>query len=165
MTNSNYFYIDKNGAQQGPRSLEQLKLTYVITPDTMMWQQGMTDWKKASEIEGLEELFVQLPPVASVPYTQNTIEQKPTVNILDKPRPWLIENILTTLFCCFIFGIIGIIYASKVDSLWVEGKYDQSRSASKTARLMFILSIVSVAVGGLLYVVIISLASFSAFTL
>ena len=149
MTELNYFYIDGNGAQQGPRTLEQLKATYVITPDTMMWRQGMDDWKKASEIEGLDEVLVQRPPVAPVITNVNANTSEPNqVDIpLNKPNSFLIENILTTLFCCFIFGAIGIYYAAKVDSLWISGQYAESRSASNTAKLMFIAALVSALVG------------------
>ncbi|MBO7197759.1 MAG: CD225/dispanin family protein, partial [Tidjanibacter sp.] len=34
------------------------------------------------------------------------------------PSSNLIWGILTTIFCCLPFGIVSIVFASRVDSLW-----------------------------------------------
>ena len=41
---------------------------------------------------------------------------------------------LVTIFCCLPFGIVGIVYASKVDSCWYAGRIDEAYSYSKKAR-------------------------------
>lgn len=51
-----------------------------------------------------------------------------------KPDSNLVWGILTTLFCCLPFGIVSIVYAAKVDSLWYSGLYQEAYSASRTAR-------------------------------
>lgn len=154
MAEINYFYIDMQGNQQGPRSIEQLKNAQVIYPDTMVWSQGMNEWCKASDVIELAELFTQAPDLK---YEKNTTD----VDV--KPRTWLIETILATLFCCFAFGIAGIIFASKVDDLWKDGKYEQARAASSTARLMLILSVASVFLLILIYVLFFSFISTALF--
>lgn len=40
---------------------------------------------------------------------------------------------IATLFCCLPFGIIGIINASKVSSLYAQGLVDEAKAASATA--------------------------------
>lgn len=49
------------------------------------------------------------------------------------PKTWLVESILVTIFCCLPLGIVGIVYASKVSSLYASGKYDEAQHASAEA--------------------------------
>ena len=48
-----YFIIDNNGQQAGPFSLEQLAQK-AITPETLVWKQGMKDWTPAWKVEELK---------------------------------------------------------------------------------------------------------------
>ncbi len=48
-----------------------------------------------------------------------------------KPDSNLVWAILTTLFCCLPFGIVSIVYASKVDSYWAQGNLPAAQDASK----------------------------------
>lgn len=50
-----------------------------------------------------------------------------------QPKNWLVESILVTIFCCLPFGIVGIIYASKVNSEWAAGRFNEAETASKEA--------------------------------
>ncbi len=49
------------------------------------------------------------------------------------PKTWLVESILVTLFCCLPFGIVGIIQASNVNTLFAQGHYDKAMEASQKA--------------------------------
>ncbi len=51
-----------------------------------------------------------------------------------KPKNYLVESILVTIFCCLIFGIIGIVNASKVNSEYNAGNYEAAMEASKNAK-------------------------------
>ena len=66
------YYIASNGQNLGPYSVEQLAQQR-ITPDTMLWTQGMPNWAPASQIPELKQLFsgIQQTPVppSSVPPT------------------------------------------------------------------------------------------------
>lgn len=50
------------------------------------------------------------------------------------PKTWMTESILVTLFCCLPFGIIGIINASKVSSLFTQGQFTEAQQASINAK-------------------------------
>jgi membrane protease subunit (stomatin/prohibitin family) len=57
------YFIAKEGESTGPFSLEQLEeniLTGAVEADTLIWTQGMQEWKKASQI--LSSHFKQTPP-------------------------------------------------------------------------------------------------------
>lgn len=50
-----------------------------------------------------------------------------------RPKNWLVESILVTLFCCLPFGIVGIINAANVNSKFDAGDLAGSEAASKEA--------------------------------
>ena len=80
-----------------------------------------------------------VPPVAYPP----VIQSKPSNN--------LVWAILVTLFCCIPFGIVAIIKASSVDSLYNSGRYKDAVDASKEAGKWCIWGAVAGIVVGLLY--------------
>ena len=51
------------------------------------------------------------------------------------PPNYLTPAILTTLFCCTVFGIIAIVYAAQVNSKWHGGDYRGAREASGNAKM------------------------------
>jgi len=52
----------------------------------------------------------------------------------NQPKNYLIASILVTIFCCQPFGIVGIVYASQVNSKYVSGDYEGAKRASKDAK-------------------------------
>ncbi len=49
------------------------------------------------------------------------------------PKSWLVESILVLIFCCLPFGIVGVVYASKVSGLYAAGRYAEAEQASQDA--------------------------------
>jgi Interferon-induced transmembrane protein len=58
-----------------------------------------------------------------------------------RPKNWLVESILVTIFCCLPFGIAGIVFASSVNSRYDMGDYAgalvQSQQAGKWTKIGF----------------------------
>lgn len=52
----------------------------------------------------------------------------------DKPGSHLILAILVTICCCIPFGIISILYGSKVEGAWAGGRYEEAVRCSKLAK-------------------------------
>jgi hypothetical protein len=50
------------------------------------------------------------------------------------PKTYMAESILVTLFCCLPFGVVGIINASKVSSLYAAGNVELAQAASLEAK-------------------------------
>lgn len=50
-----------------------------------------------------------------------------------RPKNWLVESILVTLFCCLPFGIVGIVNAANVNSRFDAGDFAGADRASKEA--------------------------------
>ena len=53
---------------------------------------------------------------------------------LGQPKSYLAIAILVTLFCRLPFGIAGIVYAARVNSLWAAGQYEAAYDASENAK-------------------------------
>lgn len=65
---------------------------------------------------------------------QNIPPLPPQMDTPIRPKNWLVESILVTILCCLPFGIVGIINASKVNSLYDQGLYDESIRSSANAK-------------------------------
>lgn len=82
-------------------------------------------------------------------------ERKAAPAMPERPSSYLVLSILTTLFCCMVFGIIGIVYASKVDSAWYAKDYASAREYSRKARLWSLAGILLTVVFWLIYIILI----------
>ncbi len=59
------FYIVLNGAQNGPHDMTALKGLAVnksLTPETLVWREGMSNWTAAKDVAELSGLFGSVPP-------------------------------------------------------------------------------------------------------
>lgn len=67
-------------------------------------------------------------------YQKQEYGQKQDSAPLGRPDSGLVWAILCTIMCCLPFGIVSIVYASKVDSLWNIGAYQEAYRAASTAK-------------------------------
>lgn len=63
------------------------------------------------------------------------------IDISNKPDNFLVWAILTTIACCLPLGIVAIVYANKVDSLWFAGQKNASIDAAQKARMWTFISL------------------------
>ena len=119
------YFVAVNGQQTGPFEEDQL-LAQNVTPDTLIWTEGMDQWRPAKEV--LPQLFgAPVPPMPNSYYGPQNAEQRPPL----QPKNYLIESILVTIFCCLPFGIIK---ASNVNNLYNQGQYEAAEQASREAK-------------------------------
>lgn len=83
------------------------------------------------------------------------METKPT-----RPDSYLALAIISTILCCLPAGIVSIIYSTKVNSLYADGKYDEALSASRNAKTWGIVSVALALFGWIIYVLFFGLAIF-----
>lgn len=69
--------------------------------------------------------YNQVPPT----YRDNQSTEKPPM-----PETYLVWAILSTILCCLPLGIVAIIKANKVESLYFSGAYEQAYKASNDAK-------------------------------
>jgi heme/copper-type cytochrome/quinol oxidase subunit 4 len=60
--------------------------------------------------------------------------QQPGWQGQQQPDNYLVWAILSTIFCCLPFGIVSIIYSTKVSGLWVQGQYAEAQAAANNAK-------------------------------
>lgn len=70
-----------------------------------------------------------------------------------KPTTWLWQAIAVTLCCSPIFGVIGIIFAARVNSLYYSGLYEESEKSSKKAKMWVIIGFVFGIVATIVYTI------------
>jgi len=79
-----------------------------------------------------------------------------------EPDNYLVWAILVTVLCCLPFGIVSIVYSTKVSGLWTQGRYAEAQSAADSAKKWAIIgAIVGVAafvIIGILYAFVFAVA-------
>lgn len=77
-------------------------------------------------------------------------------NMPVRPKNWLVESILATIFCCLPLGIVGIVFASQVNSKYDIGDYMGAEKASKDAgtwtKVAFFVGIAQLVIGILIVI-------------
>jgi cell division protein FtsB len=95
------FYIHIDDQQQGPFTTDELK-DFKIARETMVWFEGEEDWKKAVEIEELQEIIKSIPP----PIVDKEIED--AKKSIDKEKPSRKKKGLTVVvFLILLIGAFG----------------------------------------------------------
>lgn len=173
------FYIAVDGHHEGPFDIEQLKARG-ITRSTLVWNEMMSGWTAAGDVPFLVDNLFNAPNTPRCPEVETgqpgtgtganncgtgyPRDERPFTAPGDyrdynyaPPRPstWMVPAILATVLCCLPLGIVSIIYASKVNNYYNEGKYDEAQRASNTARNWFIGSVVSSVVAVIVYLIMI----------
>ena len=141
------YYVLINGIKEGPFSIEELK-SKGISRETMVWKAGQSQWLPMYQVPELHDLLKEIPP--EPPTAKRTM-----------PKTWLVESILATLFCCLPFGIIGIINATKVDTLYLNGNYDEAMLRSNNARKWTLWALFSAIAFWILYLLIMGIIALS----
>lgn len=67
-----------------------------------------------------------------------------------KPSNWLWQSIVATVLCCIPFGVVGIVYAARVDSLYYNKRYDEAEASARKAKTWTLIAVGA----GLLYLVV-----------
>jgi Interferon-induced transmembrane protein len=70
------------------------------------------------------------------------------------PDNYLVWAILSTVFCCLPFGIVSIVYSTKVAGLWAQGQFAEAQAASANAKKWAIISAIAGPVVYAIFVVI-----------
>lgn len=129
-----FFFINAQGTQVGPVDKETL-MKSGITRNTLVWKEGAPNWIAAAQEPELSSYFAQVPPAIPTPVqTPPPASPASDHSFSSKPSSYMWLAICTTLLCCLPFGIVSIVYASKVDSNWAVGDYEEAFANSEKAK-------------------------------
>ncbi|BBX98693.1 CD225/dispanin family protein [Mycobacterium lacus] len=88
--------------------------------------------------------------------------QQPIYGGQPEPDNYLVWAILVTVLCCLPFGIVSIVYSTRVSGLWSQGRYAEAQAASANAKKWAIIGAITgavvAAIFAVLYIVIIAVA-------
>ena len=172
---SNDWYYATGGVQQGPIGIDELKARHAagqIPANALIWREGMDNWipwNQVPELAPAPEIVaggatgspaptpnpvgdqIYAPPATSTHAGTMGGGGGHTVN----PPNYLWQSIVCTLLCCLPFGIVGIVYAAKVDGLSVTGKAAEALEASNKAKFWCWMSFGTSIVATVLYLILI----------
>lgn len=105
---------------------------------------------------GINEEPKAVPPVyppQPAPYSsQSAPSPQPYPAQETMPDTYLIWSVLATVFCCFIPGIVAIVYSTMVSSKYYAKDYEGAKRASKLAQYWIIASVVLGVITAAVYV-------------
>jgi heme/copper-type cytochrome/quinol oxidase subunit 2 len=87
----------------------------------------------------------------SAEQTQHSSQNLPQL----PPDNNLVWAILATIFCFMPFGIVSIVYAAKVNNLWLRGYQNEARDAARKAKKWALASLITSVVLWVLYVLLV----------
>lgn len=142
------YYMAKNGQQSGPFEENELMING-LTPDTLVWHEGMAQWLPASQLPELASLLQPEPP--RMVFGEAQPPQPPTPNVWQQPQPQpqyaapqqpasqpnissapAIVLIVLSVLCCTwipaIFGILALTSANSANSLWAAGNFSAAQA-------------------------------------
>ncbi len=100
-------------------------------------------------------------PPEQIQSRQQSPPRPPVNQVATMPKNWLVESILATIVCCLPLGIMGIINATKVNTLYASGDYNGARKASQdAAKWTKIAAVSGVIVYGLYFLMVLVFGDF-----
>ena len=130
------YYILLGEEKKGPYPVETL-LELGITEQSIVMRENGVEWKVAGSFQDIKEAL-----------NKKKCAEHPM------PKTWLVESILVTLCCCWVFGIVAIINSSQVESLYRTGRYDEAKKCARRAKNWLVAGFLSFFIGIFLYLVI-----------
>jgi hypothetical protein len=67
-TDEKIFFIEEDGQRKGPFSIDEIEpmiQAEQIIPQTKVWKNGMSDWRRADSVPEIRNMFKSLPPPIS----------------------------------------------------------------------------------------------------
>lgn len=102
------FYIHNGEEQEGPFRIEEL-IEKKIQRNTEVWYEGISDWKKAYEIDELKGIFVSIPPPINkkakpVPPPIKKRKTEIKTEKAKETKSWKSVFVKSAIACIVIFG-------------------------------------------------------------
>tara|TARA_R110002126_G_scaffold162125_1_gene310097 strand:+ start:185 stop:892 length:708 start_codon:yes stop_codon:yes gene_type:complete len=105
------YYINNGNENGGPFTIEELKLQDISTA-TLIWYNGMDEWKYAREIEELQFLFNTTPPPIKPTQQAKTSEQQKQTTVLGLKKSHFLLLALLVVGLLFI-TVLNVIQNNK----------------------------------------------------
>lgn len=158
------------GRREGPATIDSL-VERGLTRDTPVWREGMADWSPAYTCPDIMNRLARDVRAGQIPASPYYGGQRPAPHYGQQPpavpghggqmppgapsmhtnwMPWaILGTVLGVFTSCIgcVFGIIGIVQASKANNSYAGGDTATGDSANSTAKVMTIISLALAALG------------------
>lgn len=105
------YYIIENGERRGPFSLDQLA-TMNITSETLVWYEGLEDWKKAGDIDVVRAIIISRKAASAAQgdahELKTTVPEPPAVQGVK--RSWWSRYVVLTFVLLIIATLVAALY-------------------------------------------------------
>ena len=133
-----YYYITPDNQRGGPVLPEKFA-EKGITVDTLVWKRGMSDWQPAGKLDEVKDYVLPSHQASASGSNEQELSTTPNFAVggkyyLPKPDNYMVWAILSTVCCCLPLGIVAIIKASKVNTLYYTGQYEEAVLQADSAR-------------------------------
>ncbi len=167
------WYYSQNNQQLGPVSEDQVKSMLraaSLSSSSLVWKEGMTDWKPVTEIP---ELAIAINVSATSAYTPPT--NNPYSSPMSQPVRTLSPQatqvpmgvpingggilafaIVTTVLCCPPFGIVAIVFGAQINSKLAMGDYLGAAESARKSKMWSWIGLGCGLVGTILYVLLVA---------
>jgi hypothetical protein len=148
-------------SEQLPPDLQMLTRRQLVEIEPTRFEDDVR--KLADAIKSVMPAGADLPKPQPVPYPPHPKpEPRPDPPVSQaKPDNNMVWGILTTIGCCLPLGIMSIISASKVDSLYQSGKYAEAQAAAAQAKKYAIWAIIGGAIGWVIMLILSQMGVFN----
>lgn len=153
------YYYSQGQNSHGPFSLEELR-SKTLSHDTLIWTEELITWTKAKDVSELQDLFESNNNTPPLIPTETKPFQNPPQPYQRPPKTYLVESILTTIFCCWPLGIPSIIYAARVEKKFYSGDIIGAEGDSAKAKKWMVINIIASVICWIAYLGIFGLAVF-----
>jgi hypothetical protein len=97
------YFIIINGTQSEALSFEELK-NINLSKKTMVWYEGMENWKEAGELEELKELFKSIPPpIVQPPPIYKQVEEEEETSFYESNKSKIFIGIISIVAIVIVF--------------------------------------------------------------
>ena len=84
------WWYESDSGKAGPIDLENLSelvQTGAISPETLVWTDGMAEWRRADSLPSIAEIFVHVPPPLPPPLISPSVDRSPDDSIENQSGP------------------------------------------------------------------------------
>ena len=168
MNENTQYWINQDGVQQGPLTIEQIK-AMSINETAYVWSVGFDDWRPIAQVPELAAVLTVAQQAAeAVPNAVETSEQAPLqpqsqvrpqghvpampavqpVSPQGQPYPPcpptnMVWAIISTVLCCIPTGIVALYYSNKVSKKYYEGDQAAAEHYSEVSAWWCIATIIA----------------------
>lgn len=98
------WFIWLNSRQDGPFSYEELEANPALTPDTLVWKEGMSTWTPIKKVPELKNLFKDKgqPPKENLNPLKTPVQDEIVLSLDNAEPPFLLWILIAVIILMYV---------------------------------------------------------------